>query len=519
MPQQKPKVDYDALANEVRSTVDYDALANEVKGASAPSPVKPEEKSVGGFLRNVLTSGGNFVSDTVEGAISLATLAGRMAQAQQNPLEAAKLGEDFVGLVKSSPQIAKAAINAVKERYGSGEKALNTIYNDPVGVLSDILTVTPAGATRATAAKFPRAAAVVAKARPSNIMGVAGKTLQSRGIVNAGKELKPAIADLKRLSPVGGASLANKADDLAKFVLENKLKKSDDAADLIHKTEEGVSEALEQEFARRTQAIGARSGPRASKFVDEASITNHPEVKVNGGGPEFQELEPPPPVVPHNRGFMPHVEDRINDLRSSASHQAIPDGDVAAIDAVLAKFKETPIVKQFPDGTIEPIDALSVARGTSKWSTNKAYGELKGAEVEAQKAIEQGLRDYVKDQVPETRDLFKTQSQGLSAKDALEAAELRRARNSGSVEQLLGLLKSGGAAAGAFTAGASLPLTVLVGLGLEANRNITGLRRGHMLFNAGKKADKAANVMGAVPDEIYRAALLAALAGREQKDQ
>jgi hypothetical protein len=82
-----------------------------------------EAKSVGGFLGNIAESGANLVGDT--------------AKAIFNPVETIK---NVVSLFKD-PQVL---IDYYKNRYGKdlGE----TLYNDPVGVLSDLSTLIGGGA-------------------------------------------------------------------------------------------------------------------------------------------------------------------------------------------------------------------------------------------------------------------------------------------------------------------------------------------------------------------------------------
>jgi hypothetical protein len=72
-------------------------------------------------------------------------------------------------------------------------------------------------------------------------------------------------------------------------------------------------------------------------------------------------------------------------------------------------------------------EALESARASSKWATNKQWGEQKGAAISAAKAVERGQRDAVKEAVPEARALFDKYSQAIKARDVLQRSETRQA--------------------------------------------------------------------------------------------
>lgn len=117
------------------------ALVIQHSKAQAQAPVqeaaKPEERSVGGFMSNALSSGGKFLSDTVSAIPSLAKLAtaGVLASGGGNPVQVGRIA------AKMAPGVAKGALEEAKARYGGVEQIKNTLYTDPVGVLADASTV------------------------------------------------------------------------------------------------------------------------------------------------------------------------------------------------------------------------------------------------------------------------------------------------------------------------------------------------------------------------------------------
>jgi hypothetical protein len=122
------------------SEQDMSKAMDEIHGPSQQSAA-PEEKSVGGFIGNVVSSGGKFLSDMASGVGSLAkTVYDGDKLLLTNPREALSRAAGVTKLPEVAPRIISAAGQAVKNRYGGVEQIKNTLYNDPVGVLGDVAT-------------------------------------------------------------------------------------------------------------------------------------------------------------------------------------------------------------------------------------------------------------------------------------------------------------------------------------------------------------------------------------------
>lgn len=184
-----------------------DALAQLTAPNEAPVP-KPEaqpvrERSLGGFLGNVAGSGAQFATDAISGVGSLVSFGSRLAQAQRDPREALKLGQDFLQAVKASPEMGKAVFEALKDRYGSGEAIANTLDPDPVGVLADVSSVAGlaaggAGAAGLVARNAPRVASTAGK-----VARVAGQVERATNPLSA---VAPVVARIAE--PVSDAVIA-----------------------------------------------------------------------------------------------------------------------------------------------------------------------------------------------------------------------------------------------------------------------------------------------------------------------
>jgi hypothetical protein len=120
-----------------------DAL-DSVVSADAKGEDKP---SLGGFAANVVTSGGRAINDM-------------LVQPALHPVET---GKSVVAMAAHPVKTAQAVGTVLSNRYGSPEKAKETLYNDPVGAVTDFSTLLTGGATIA-----PKASKLAAAAKYTN---------------------------------------------------------------------------------------------------------------------------------------------------------------------------------------------------------------------------------------------------------------------------------------------------------------------------------------------------------------
>ena len=150
---------------------------------------RPEGKSVGGFLGNVVSSGADFAKNTIQGIPELLKMAADLSSPigmMRNPDRLQARGEQIVGMLKAVPQM-------IGDRYGSLEKAGNTLYADPVGALADLSGVLSLGG--AVAAKAP---ALAGKLRA---VGSATNPVRAAGPIAKATEFTTAAAVRPLLSP------------------------------------------------------------------------------------------------------------------------------------------------------------------------------------------------------------------------------------------------------------------------------------------------------------------------------
>lgn len=111
---------------------------------------------------------------------------------------------------------------------------------------------------------------------------------------------------------------------------------------------------------------------------------------------------------------------RLKELHASLQQQVNPQSDIETIRKAWDQFKNHPLLAgktEIPVGL-----AQSMKQGTYKAIGGKNYGELKGAETEAQKALARGLKEEISSAVPNVAALNKREGNLLNA---LSVAERR----------------------------------------------------------------------------------------------
>lgn len=137
----------------------------------------------------------------------------------------------------------------------------------------------------------------------------------------------------------------------------------------------------------------------------------------------------------------------IAELRSNFSKQVNPNADVKAVNQSGKEFLSK--LRAGKSGAIRNMtaqEAQEMKQGTYRALGKKSYGELKGASVEAQKALARGLKEEITAQFPEIASLNAKDSALYDLQGPLE-----RAVNRISNHQMIGigtpLAAAGGAAA------------------------------------------------------------------------
>lgn len=118
------------------------------------------------------------------------------------------------------------------------------------------------------------------------------------------------------------------------------------------------------------------------------------------------------------KGHTVKVDDiltRLDKVRSKFAESATPTGNLEAIDKIALDFKTY--------GDTIPVDqANRIKKNIYQILKDSAYGELKGPQKEAQKAIARGLKEELETLYPQLSGLNKKASEYIKLEDSLERA-------------------------------------------------------------------------------------------------
>jgi hypothetical protein len=228
----------------------------------------------------------------------------------------------------------------------------------------------------------------------ANVIPGAGAVKKAAGALSDASEslvraaIKPTVASLRKITGAGGMDA--KANALVRFIIDNRLTTPEKARALFQQTEHELQRVLSVKNAPTDAAT------RAAKYLDA--------------------------------------------LERSAAKQGLGADDVkllrqAADDLVAGPMGQT---VTGPSGAarvlrsdVPAAEALDSARASSRWTTRKAWGEQKGASMEASKAVERAQRDAVKAAVPEAAPLLAKEGKALTAESVLDRMAQRQGNREG----------------------------------------------------------------------------------------
>jgi hypothetical protein len=121
------------------------------------------------------------------------------------------------------------------------------------------------------------------------------------------------------------------------------------------------------------------------------------------------------------------VAGRLHDALAKVEKQVTPGADVKVIEKAWQEFLEHPLL--VGKDAIPVKLANQIKQGTYKAIGSKNFGELKGAEIEAQKALARGLKEEINTAVPGIEKLNKEQSALLNALHVAERRSMLQGNN------------------------------------------------------------------------------------------
>jgi hypothetical protein len=405
----------------------------------------PEERSVGGFLGNLATSGGRFIKDTASGLVDATKFFGDIAPGG-DPARAMARAEQAKEMFRNAPRIISAAGSAVKKRYGGVEQIKDTLYNDPVGVASDISTIMMPAKAGLKAGGFAKLAGVAgAVGEATNPMRAVGAVVEplAHGAANLAvrSTLRPSAAVR---SDFGGSKA------IADAVLKDRVY-SDASAQ--RKLTDSVAQA--DSMIADAQAAGA-PGMRRAEVV--GAVLGEPVADAK--------------------------------LRTRLGE---PDATPELRAAAKGVFRNNPRI-------IPPVDAQAMKRKAQQLAY-EAGVDNNSIKKAAKTAEAKALRAGVERSVPEVGPVNERSQRLIGSQQAFQAAEDRPR----ALTNMLSILGGGAGFAGLGPAGAvAVPMLMKAAdsprVGALAGIGMNEFGRG-MNANSLRQAALVARLMGQVPEE------------------
>jgi hypothetical protein len=325
------------------------------------------------------------------------------AQGVGDRVSAASAAADRGDASEATYQRAQAAMSVLP-----GYDALAKAGERAVGMAdgqASVLEADPAAAGELAAqALLAKTPAVAGKAGSAVVRGTA-KIARDTSEFLARSAIKPLVSSMKRAAGASATGVEAQANKMVRFIIDNKIATPEKAAKIIQESERELQRVLSLKNAPTDAATRAdrylgimkKNASKAGLAEDQvASLDNAMKELVRGPmGEDVAQMVSKPSAILDSAGkpVMTQVEETVRKLR----------------DEVPAK------------------EALESARSSSKWQTRRAWGEQKGANTEAAKAVERAQRDAVKAAVPEAAPILRRQGQAIQAKEAMDRMAFREA--------------------------------------------------------------------------------------------
>jgi hypothetical protein len=384
-------VDYTALARQAGAvssqppgggSIDYAALA---KQAGALSSEPAASSQVSGWLDSVERFGKGFYANTIEPFVDIGAGA---AHAVAHPLRTASD-------VANSPMVQHPVDTTVKAAQDAWNTHMQMIDQARQSLeKGDYDDAIQRGTNALIPVLGPSIQASVDKAKKGNVAEALG-------------ELSGMATSLVSMAPGTVESVVSK----------------------LHVPETSLPEKLYQSALKPSQVNPERAAAAVQTGLENAiPISDAGQAKLAG---LIQDLsgkvrsviasDPTATVDPAA------AASRLSDVRSRFANQAVPQNDLAVIDKARNDFLAAhPGEGELPGGGPLPAaEAQSIKQGTYAQLKSKAYGEMKTAQIESEKALARGLKEELEAQFPELKILNAKQGEFYGLEPYLEKAVAR----------------------------------------------------------------------------------------------
>jgi len=403
---------------------------------SGGSPVadapQPEPMSAGDMLSRAVTGGafdanqlGEFAGKLYEGTIGTIPAAaklgwemshpdpGRRAAAAAGAYEAAKaasadqftkageaLGQgpadDVTEMVTRAVTGGALGANQLEAAGHAAAGAIPMVGPAAAAAGEEFASGNVAGGGGATVALLaPTVASKVASPVVSAVAKTAAKTTRDMSEFLARSAVKPLVSSMKRVAGASSTGVEVQAQKLVRFIIDERIATPEKAAEIIGSSERELQRLLAVKNAPTDAAT------RSQRYLE---------------------------ILEKNAAKAGLNADNVAALKSA--QRELLEGPMGrdAFEMATGPDGKTELVKvREARPEVPAAEALESARASSKWQTRRAWGEQKGASMEATKAVERAQRDAVKAAVPESKPILRRQGNAIQAREALDRMAFREA--------------------------------------------------------------------------------------------
>lgn len=410
-----------APQNAGKGPIDLDAIAAKHGGVDAtPAGNGDPRAKIGQYVMdtvsNIPSSAGKFLGGIANAVMHPVDTAGNALKtvtglAQQ--MTPSTPGQEQTGIGREYVPYAEAVENNLKQRYGGLSNIANTIKTDPVGTAADVATVAGGVSGLARGASLAADAANLPR-----VAGTAGRVADTAATVS--DAANPLIAAGKAIGKGVSAVMPDKVKPAGLYA--SALKIPPRAVNVADR------DAIIQTGLREGIPVSRGGYEEAGNRIDDLN-----QQIAEGIASKSDELGPV--IKPSD------VAQRMNQVQPKFANQVNPDADLATLARSKKEFldkhtDQAPFTKIEPSeeaGGFIPVgkgttpverpmtlaEAQAEKQGTYRQLKSKAYGELKGADIEAQKNLARGLKEEIVKQYPEIAALNQRDSTLIALEDQL----------------------------------------------------------------------------------------------------
>lgn len=236
----------------------------------------------------------------------------------------------------------------------------------------------------------------------TRVLGGAGTGAATAGLIDpqqagAGAVIGGALPLVAQGAGAAGNFVSEKMQGGAKQLMQSSIKPT------IAQLKSGDADTAVQVLLERGLSPNAKGVNKLRELID--GVDNQISAQIAGSNAQIAKQD---------------VLNRLAGTRASFGNQVSPTGDLAAIQGVADDFLAHP---NFPGAALPIQAAQDMKRGTYQVLAKK-YGQMGGAETEAQKALARGLKEEIATAVPEVAKLNAEQAKLLTTLDVAERRAL-----------------------------------------------------------------------------------------------